>query len=378
MPLSNSTVIRPPTAATISASASSDAIAPSTWRPPWFDTTMPSSPAVDRPPRVVGVQHALEQDRQPRARAQPRDVVPRQRRPRVGVRGTSRRPRAARASAGCPAASPGTLRAIENSVRIAPSVTSTSAAAAGLARPARDHLQKRGSPRYCAIPSARANGSEPMLRSCGRQPSIVVSSVTTIASHPTASARARNESTQLVVGAPVQLEPARRVAHHRRALLHRAATTGWRTCTAAELRRRAGDRPVGLRVQQLGRARPARTAPARGSARPNSSTLRSRRGYVAQHPRHDRPALERGAVGAHRRALARAARAVGPAADGRLALRRAARASRSRWGCAASARALRRDRSPPAVRVPAHRLEIIPSVGGSVNVTERVARISVP
>jgi len=31
---------------TISSSASSDPIAPSTWRPAWFDTTMPSTPGV--------------------------------------------------------------------------------------------------------------------------------------------------------------------------------------------------------------------------------------------------------------------------------------------------------------------------------------------
>ena len=92
-----------------------------------------------------------------------------------------------------PSSEPGALRLIANSVRSAPSVTSTSAAAAGLRD--RTSSQKRVSDRYCAIPSARANGSDPRLRSCGRQPSIVVSSVTTIASHPTAAARARKEST---------------------------------------------------------------------------------------------------------------------------------------------------------------------------------------
>ena len=45
------------------------------------------------------------------------------------------------------------------------------------------------------MPSPRENGSEPRLRSCGRQPSIVVSSVTTIASQPAAFARARKEPT---------------------------------------------------------------------------------------------------------------------------------------------------------------------------------------
>jgi hypothetical protein len=42
MPESNNTVRRPPTASTIGGRASSDPIAPSTWRPPWLETTMPS------------------------------------------------------------------------------------------------------------------------------------------------------------------------------------------------------------------------------------------------------------------------------------------------------------------------------------------------
>jgi hypothetical protein len=37
--------MRPPTAATTSGSASMLALTPSSMRPPWFDTTMPSTPA---------------------------------------------------------------------------------------------------------------------------------------------------------------------------------------------------------------------------------------------------------------------------------------------------------------------------------------------
>ena len=48
---------------------------------------------------------------------------------------------------------------------------------------------------YWAIPMPRANGSDPRFRSCGRQPSIVVSRVTTSADAPMASARPMNEST---------------------------------------------------------------------------------------------------------------------------------------------------------------------------------------
>ena len=44
MPLSMRTVASPPTASRTSTSASSEATAPSTCRPPWFETTIPSTP----------------------------------------------------------------------------------------------------------------------------------------------------------------------------------------------------------------------------------------------------------------------------------------------------------------------------------------------
>ena len=44
MPLSKRTVRSSPTASAIGGRASSEAIAPSTWRPPWLETTMPSRP----------------------------------------------------------------------------------------------------------------------------------------------------------------------------------------------------------------------------------------------------------------------------------------------------------------------------------------------
>src|SRR5262249_40596360 len=43
-PLSSSTSTRPPTASTTPGSTSMVAIAPSTWRPPWLETTTPSIP----------------------------------------------------------------------------------------------------------------------------------------------------------------------------------------------------------------------------------------------------------------------------------------------------------------------------------------------
>ena len=79
-----------------------------------------------------------------------------------------------------------------------------------------------GSLVYCAIPFPRRNGRYARSRSRIRQPSIVVSSVSTIARAP-AALRARDEARdELVRRAPVELEPARCVAHRPRCLLHRA------------------------------------------------------------------------------------------------------------------------------------------------------------
>ncbi len=52
-----------------------------------------------------------------------------------------------------------------------------------------------GSEVYCAMPIPWENGSDPRLRSCGRHPSIVVSSVTTTAPAPASSARRSRLST---------------------------------------------------------------------------------------------------------------------------------------------------------------------------------------
>ena len=45
MPESSRIGIRPPTASAMPGSASKVAIEPSTWRPPWFETTIPSIPS---------------------------------------------------------------------------------------------------------------------------------------------------------------------------------------------------------------------------------------------------------------------------------------------------------------------------------------------
>ncbi len=58
-----------------------------------------------------------------------------------------------------------------------------------------DSRRNTGSEVYWAIPSPRANGSEPRSRSRGRHPSMVVSSVTTRAEAPIPAARLSTEST---------------------------------------------------------------------------------------------------------------------------------------------------------------------------------------
>ena len=62
MPLSSSTAAPPPTASTTSGSASSEAGAPSSWRPPWFETTMPSTPASTASVASSWVRIALDED----------------------------------------------------------------------------------------------------------------------------------------------------------------------------------------------------------------------------------------------------------------------------------------------------------------------------
>ncbi|MCW2809495.1 MAG: hypothetical protein JWQ93_3450 [Marmoricola sp.] len=70
------------------------------------------------------------------------------------------------------------------------------AESAAAATRSRTIFTKRGSEVYCAMPWPRANGSEPRSRSCGRQPRVVVSTVTTSAFAPLASARWIIESTR--------------------------------------------------------------------------------------------------------------------------------------------------------------------------------------
>ena len=77
--------MRPPTASATGATRSNAAGAPSSWRPPWFDSAMASTPRVGGEHRVVDGLDALDDDRAVPHRAQPVDVGPRQRRVELGV-----------------------------------------------------------------------------------------------------------------------------------------------------------------------------------------------------------------------------------------------------------------------------------------------------
>ena len=80
MPPSNSTSVSPPTASAIAGSAAIDDDAPSSWRPPWFDTTMASAPtftavlasSTSRMPLMISLPGQID--------LEPLDVLPVQRR----------------------------------------------------------------------------------------------------------------------------------------------------------------------------------------------------------------------------------------------------------------------------------------------------------
>ena len=81
---------------------------------------------------------------------------------------------------------------------------------------------------------------------------------------------------QLVGGRPVQLEPARRVAHRGGAVLHRHRRLVGEDHRHAGRRRGPGDREVGLVGAPAPARRPEPSSSGAGSRRPNSSTEVSR------------------------------------------------------------------------------------------------------
>src|SRR3954452_20532596 len=128
-----------------STSASSAATAPSTWRPPWFDTTTPSMPWSSASCASSAVSTPLTSsgsDVCPRSQSRSSQVSPRF----------------------------GNVASI-----IAAAVSRSSSG--GLS----SRAVKTGSVKYCPQPSPRMNGRDACRRSRGRQPSVRVSSVTTIA-----------------------------------------------------------------------------------------------------------------------------------------------------------------------------------------------------
>ena len=176
-----------------------------------------------------------------------------------------------------------------------------------------------------------ANGSEPRLRSCGRQPSIVVSRVTTTASAPLASARCE----QAVDQRPRRCDQYS-WNHRGRRRPWRPRTPpsgcspGWRTTYGTPAR------PPPRAIAQVAAAadQPGR-ADRREQDGSGQPAAEQRRGQVAaggaraaSAGRSD--ALERRPVGPHRRALARAARDVRPGPRRHRRAAPAARARRSR------------------------------------------------
>ena len=79
-PPSQMTAMESPTASFTGATSSMGGGAPSSWRPPWFDRAMPSTPASTAEPGVVDGLDALDHDGTVPVGPEPLDVRPRQRR----------------------------------------------------------------------------------------------------------------------------------------------------------------------------------------------------------------------------------------------------------------------------------------------------------
>ena len=196
MPLSSSTGTRPSTAATTPGSASSDAIEPSTCRPPWFDTTIPATPASRARRASSGCRIPLSRIGSRVSARSVGEVGPGQRRPRVdveerldggagggGERRLSRnapgwRRFEARRAPGAPRASARPARLVGRCARARRGCRKTRIATCTARSPSRPRRQV-----------GRGRGRGAASRAC------VVSSVTTIASQPPASARRRGSST---------------------------------------------------------------------------------------------------------------------------------------------------------------------------------------
>jgi hypothetical protein len=117
---------------------------------------------------------------------------------------------------------------------------------------------------------------------------------------------------QRLVGAPVELHPVRGAAHLGGALLHRSAALVGEDVRDARAGGRAGRVQVGVRVYQLPGADGCQEQRRREAGAEQVHRQVTGRSAV-RHARHDRPAVERGAVVAHRASLAGASGDVSPA-----------------------------------------------------------------
>ncbi len=190
---------RPASRSAISGSTASVGTDSSIWRPPWFEIQTPSMPASSArtassgctmPFRMIG---RLVQSR----------AFTRSSQVSAGVENTSRNVSTAARGSGerrlsrRPAPVSGApLRAMEMPAATVFGVIRTFAASPSSPARARSRTSCRntGSLVYCASPSPRVNGRYARSRSRVRQPSRCVSSVTTIASQPDASARCSSEA----------------------------------------------------------------------------------------------------------------------------------------------------------------------------------------
>ena len=231
-----------------------------------------------------------------------------------------------------PSSEPGTLRLIANSVLSAPSVPPRSAA---VARPARPH----------ELPEARVGQvlRDPLGARERQRPEVEV--LRAPAEHrrverdhdrlaPDRRGARQEGVDQLLVGAPVQLEPARRVAHHRRAVLHRRRRLVGEHVRQPERRRRPRDRRSASGCTSSD-APTGATSTGAGSARPNSSTVSV-------------PAARRRAASAARSPSARTRRGWPASSRPRPPCRRSTPMRASSPSRAHAAPASRSPRGPPA------------------------------
>ena len=306
-PLSRTIGMRPATASAMPGSASMVAIAPSTWRPPWFDTTIPLIPCSIAASASAGWRIPFSRIGSSGPLAEEREVVPGERRTRVRLDEAPHR---------C-AREPG-AHVREPRARVG----------AGLTEERRDRRKRDPTTRRRVLAErflqrlhehgiTRVLGDALPLQE--RQRAEVE-----VADPPAEHRRVEREDDrgaaaalcprdealdELVRRAPVELEPARGVSHRAGGLLHRAGRLVGEDERDAFGRSGPRHRDVRIAVRHLQHADGAQDEGARQRRSEDVDGRLSGRN-VAKHSRDDSPALERGAVLAHRPFGPRAARDV--------------------------------------------------------------------